>query len=300
MLAATTPETARRESPARRRQALIDLARIVEDEASEGFKARDLPGPAGPIPIRIYSPSSPASEPSAALVFFHGGGWVAGGFDTHGGFCRRLAEASHCRVIAVDYRLAPEHPFPAALDDALAAISWIAHNAEMFRVDPMRLAIGGDSAGAMLAASVCQGIKAQGGPPIAAQLLICPILALEPAFASRRDFAEGYFLNSLTMEQDLDDYCPPSVDRADPRLNPLNAAELTRLPPALFHTAEYDPFRDEGEAYATRLNAAGVPATLTRHDGMIHYFYAMPRAIPHALTAATMIGGQLRQVLVRV
>lgn len=286
------------ETVGERRDALRNLAAAVEtDPAPAGeVQGRSIPGPGGPLAIRIYCPPGAPDGPAPGLVFFHGGGWVAGGFDTHDGVCRRLASASGCRVLGVDYRLAPEHPFPAALEDGFAATRWIAAHAESFGVDPARLGVGGDSAGAGLAAAVCQIARDAGGPAIAFQLLICPILDVLEEAPSRRELAEGYFLSRATMQRDLELYCP-GADRADPRLSPLRAASLAGLPPAVIHTAEFDPFRDEGHAYARRLAEAGVRVTTACHDGMIHYFYAMPRMIPSALSAMEQIGADVAAVI---
>jgi acetyl esterase len=281
-----------------RRRTLRDLASAVETEPARVGDVGEatIPGPGGPLVLRIYTPLAPGPAPLPGLVFFHGGGWVAGGFDTHDGTCRRLANASGCRVLAVDYRLAPEHPFPAAIDDGVAAMRWIAGHAAELAVDPSRLGIGGDSAGAGLAAAICRIARDAGGPAIAFQLLICPILDVLEESPSRRDLAEGYFLSRTTMQRDLDLYCP-GVDRGDPRLSPLRAASLARLPPALIHIAEFDPFRDEGQAYARRLAEAGVAVRATCHDGMIHYFYAMPAVIPRALTAMAQIGAEVAALI---
>jgi acetyl esterase len=285
--------------PSERRGALQDLARIAETEPMELAEVRDgtIPGPGGPLPYRLYVPNDASTGPGPGLVFFHGGGWVAGGFDTHDGVCRRLAQASGCRVVAIDYRLAPEHPFPAAVHDARAAVSHVSTHAADFGIDPGRLGVAGDSAGANLAAHVCQSARHRGGPAIALQLLICPILDVESEAPSRRDFAEGYFLERATMERDLFHYCPGGTDLGDPRLSPALAVDVADLPPALIHTAEYDPFRDEGEAYGARLSEAGVAARVTRHPGMIHYFYAMPRTIPYAIGAMEEIGAGVREAI---
>ncbi|MFI4933969.1 MAG: alpha/beta hydrolase [Caulobacterales bacterium] len=287
------PETA-----ALRRAALRDLAEIADDRGEGSGESCDLNlvTDAGPVPARLYSPPDAPIGALPALVFFHGGGWVAGGLDTHDGLCRRLAAAAGCRVIALDYPLAPEHPFPVAIDAGLGALAEVARGAQALGVDPARLVVGGDSAGATIAAAVCQSAQLLGGPAIAAQLLICPILDVAEESPSRKAFAEGHFLERATLERDLADYCP-GADRADRRLSPLRAASLAGQPPTLIHTAEFDPFRDEGQAYAARLRQAGVRVTATCHPGMIHYFYAMARAIPYARTAAAMIGEELRQAL---
>lgn len=277
---------------AQRRQALDDLTGWVGGDPTAVGDVRDdeVPGPVGPIGVRVYTPIGASPGPLGAMVFLHGGGWVAGGLETHDGVCRRLANASGCRVIAVDYRLAPEHPFPAAVEDAWAAVQAIAERADALGVDAARLGVAGDSAGAGLAAAVCQMARG-GGPRIAFQLLICPILDVAAESASRVALAEGYFLNRATLERDLELYAPP--DRTDPRVSPLRAGDLEGLPPAFIHTAEYDPFRDEGRAYARRLTEAGVEVSETCHAGMIHYFYAMPGVIRRSEEALSLMGGEV-------
>ncbi|MFI4976023.1 MAG: alpha/beta hydrolase [Caulobacterales bacterium] len=299
ILAATRRPDAPRESAEDRRHSLRTLAHMVDEAPDPAVQVEDLQisGPAGEIGLRIYAPPCDADGPLPGLVFFHGGGWVAGGLDTHDGLCRRLCQQARCRVIAVDYRLAPEHPFPAAIDDCFAATRWVADHARQLGVDAARLAVGGDSAGGGLAAAVCQLARDHGGPRIALQLLICPILDMAGGSDSRRDFAESFFLSQATIRRDLEDYLPPGADLADPRLSPLRAPDAGRLPPAIVHTAEFDPFRDEGRAYALRLRRAGVRVRDVCHPGMIHYFYAMARAIPYAATAAQMIGADFRDLI---
>jgi acetyl esterase/lipase len=281
-------------SPAARRAALEALAEMADVAEAPGVSVRDAAaaGPGGPIPIRIYAPEA-AAGPIPALVFFHGGGWVAGGLRTHDGLCARLAGAAAARVIAVDYRLAPEHPFPAALADCEAAARWAIAEADRLAVDRARIAVGGDSVGAGLAAVVARELA----PHVAAQLLICPIVDVASAEGTRETLAEGHFISRAAFKRDLADYLPTGVDPRDPRVSPLRATNLAGAPPAIVHTAEFDPFRDEGERYADALLAAGVRATLTRHPGMIHYFYAMARAIPYADEVAALIGAQLRAAL---
>jgi acetyl esterase/lipase len=298
MLAATRGAPQGAQSPEDRRAALDALARVADAGAGSEVTVENTvaAGPAGPVGVRIYSPRAAAGV-LPALVFFHGGGWVAGGAATHGGFCGRLSAAAGVRVIAADYRLAPEHPFPAGLDDCLAATRWAAANASRLGLDPARLAVGGDSVGGGLAAATALALRAEGGPAIALQLLICPILDVRRAGGSRRALGDGYFISRAAFARDVADYLPPGVVADDPRVSPLRAASLAGLPPALVHTAQFDPFRDEGEAYAEALRAAGGTAEATRHPGMIHYFYAMARAIPYAAEAAAAIGAQLRGAL---
>jgi acetyl esterase/lipase len=299
ILAATHRADAPRETADDRRHSLLTLAHtmeIVPESATEPSQGVIIASDVD-IPFRIYAPADAGDRILPALVFFHGGGWVAGGFGTHEGLCRRLAAAADSRVIAVDYRLAPEHPFPAALTDSLAATRWAIENAAALRFDPARIAVGGDSAGGALAASVCQALRDAGGPQVALQVLICPILDLAEESESRHAFAEGYFVNRTTIERDFDDYCPPDIDRCDPRVSPLRARRFNGLPPAVIHAAEFDPFRDEAAAYAAALRQAGVRVSEMRHPGMIHYFYAMARVIPYAIIAAEAIGVDIRGTL---
>jgi acetyl esterase/lipase len=276
-----------------RRLMLHRLTRTAGPSLACGVDTRDLqaPGPAGPIPIRLYSPDGGSP---AALVYFHGGGWVAGGLETHEGLCRRLAASSGVTLIAVDYRLAPEHRFPAAFDDALATVCWVARCAAALGVRPDRLAIGGDSVGGGLAAAVALSPDA---PPLALQVLLCPILDLVNETPSRRAFARGFFVDAATLAQDISAYCGDEADLSDPRLSPLLASDLRRQPAALIHAAEYDPFRDEARAYAERLAMAGVAARFVLWPGMIHYFYTLPRAIAGAGPALDAIGAGIAEAL---
>jgi acetyl esterase len=295
MLAASGQAEGGYTSVEQRRRALKDLSEGAggDPPAVAAVHEAELPGPGGSILVRVYTPIGAPPGLLSGMVFFHGGGWVAGDLDTHDGVCRRLANASVCRIISVDYRLAPEHPFPAAIEDVGAAVAAIFGDAEAFGIDARRLGVAGDSAGGGLAAAVCQMAR-QDGPRIAFQLLICPILDVSTESASRMELAEGYFLNRATLERDLELYGPK--DRADPRVSPLRAADLGGLPPAFIHTAEFDPFRDEGHAYAQRLRDAGNAVLETCHPGMIHYFYAMPRIIGHAEVALAMMGGEIAQL----
>jgi len=293
MLAASGAGAGAARSVAERRRMLQTLTHIAGDGRADGIETRDLqaPGPAGPIRLHLHSPLAGSS---AALVYLHGGGWVAGGFPTHDGLCRRLAASARTHVFAVEYRLAPEHRFPAAFDDALAAVRWVAQSASALGLDPARLAIGGDSVGAGLAAAVAQSPDA---PRLALQVLLCPILAPADQAASRRLFAEGYFVDAATVAQDLKDYCGDEVDPHDPRVSPLLGRDLANLPRALIHAAEYDPFRDEAEAYAERLSQAGVAVRMVCWPGMIHDFYMLPRAIAAAGPALEVIGREIAEAL---
>src|SRR5450631_1672098 len=217
---------------------------------------RTLPGSGGALAVRIYTPLDAGAETLPGLVYFHGGGLVAGNVATHDFIGRALAAYGACRVVSVDYRLAPEHPFPAALDDALAAVTHVGAYAARFGIDGARLGICGDSAGAALAAATCQAAARIGSPRLALQLLICPILDYSRSTASRRELASGYLIDQATLDHDLLHYAPPGTDPADPRISPLRADNVAGLPRTLIHTAEFDPLRDEGLDYFERLTRA--------------------------------------------
>lgn len=234
---------------------------------------RTIPGPAGEIPVRIYRPARDGVRP--VLVYFHGGGWVLGSLKTHDGVCRALANAADCVIVSVDYRLAPECPYPAAPDDCYAATAWVAANAASIGADGARLAIGGDSAGGNLTAVVALMARDRGGPAIRFQLLVYPVTDFSFETASYRDNAEGYLLTTGDMRWFWNHYLRDEAAGAHGFASPLRAESLKGLPPALVITAEFDPLRDEGEAYARRLQEAGVPTTLSRYDGMIHGFFSM-------------------------
>jgi acetyl esterase/lipase len=291
-----------------------DLSRMTPGEMREGFERlaalvgvngvavdaaedREIPGPAGPIPIRVYAPKGSGPETLPGLIYFHGGGGVFGSIASHDSLCRLLANAGTCRVVSVGYRLAPEHKFPAAVEDAVAATRTIADQAREFLIDPRRLAVGGDSIGGGLAAVACLMARDRGGPAIALQVLLCPAMDMSKNSDSRIAFASGYFLNQATIDWTLVHYCAPGTDLADPRISPLLAEDLSRLPPAQVHTAEFDPLRSEGAAYADRLQRAGVAVRHTCHAGMIHHFYAMGAVIPYAHTAIAAAGDAIRSAL---
>ena len=244
------------------------------------------------VQIWTYTPCDSQAGALPCVIYFHGGTGVFCNLATHDGLCRTLANASGCRVIAVDYRLAPEHPFPAAIEDGMLVTSWIAEHAVELGIDPKRLVVAGDSAGGTIAAVICQ-LAAQGGPRIARQLLLCPVTDLAVESSSRLAFAEGYFIERPTLQWAKAVYCAES-DVFDPRISPLRAPSHADLPPAHIHTAEFDPMRDEGEAYARALEAAGVPVHYTCHPGLIHHFYCMAGAIPQARVVLASIGSELR------
>jgi len=298
MMAAAASADRKRPTPEERRRAFTKLMQFARpghaDVASED---RTLPGPAGDIAYRLYIPAMETREATAGFVFFHGGGLVAGSIDTHHRVAAALAHATGCRLVSVDYRLAPEHKFPAAVEDAVAATQYVLANAEELGIDPQRVVVGGDSAGATLAAVVCQHARQNAWPQIAAQCLICPVLDFDETSPSRREFAEGYLIDRATLEADLADYVAGDTDVADPRISPLRAFHVAGLPPAIIHTAEYDPMRDEGNAYARKLLAAGVMVEHVCHAGMIHNFHAMGALLPQAQLVLSQIGEQVRRAV---
>jgi len=202
-----------------------------------------------------------------------------------------------CRLVSVEYRLAPEHKFPAAIEDAIAATRWVSAQAASLGIDATRLVVGGDSAGATLSAVVCQHAKRNAGPPILLQCLICPVLDFEETSSSRQAFAENHLIDKATLDADLAEYLPDGADPADPRISPLRSTDLAGLPAAIIHTAEFDPMRDEGNAYARKLMAAGVAVDHVCHDGMIHNFHAIGAILPQAQSALLQIGEQVRAMV---
>jgi acetyl esterase len=254
-----------------------------------------IPGPHGEIPVRIYWPEGQAPFP--VLVYFHGGGWVICDLDSHDGVCRALTRRAGCLTVSIDYRLAPEHKFPVPAEDCYAATQWVAANAAALGGDPARLAIGGDSAGGNLAAVVAQMARDRGGPPIAFQLLVYPVTNHDFETVSYRDNAQGYMLTLPAMGWYWDHYLKDPADGRNPYASPLQAADLSRLPPALVITAEFDPLRDEGEAYGARLRDAGVAATVHRYDGMIHGFFSMAALLTQAEDAVNEASTALRAAL---
>lgn len=260
-------------------------------------EAVEIPGPAGAIGARLYVPPTPAQEPPPLLVYYHGGGWVIGDLDTHDNPCRFLAAHSGACVLSVDYRLAPEHPFPAAADDAWAAYVWAAANAAGFGVDPARIGVGGDSAGANLAAGVCLRARDQGGPAPAMQLLIYPVTQVGEDLPSRLQFKEGFLLTRRSMDFFEEQYLPRAEDHRDPRVSILHADDLGDLPPAYIAIAGFDPLHDEGELYAQRLREAGVRVALRRHPGLVHTFANLTAICPSAHQAMLEAAGALRQGL---
>lgn len=256
-----------------------------------------VPGPGGDIKLRIYTPVAAGGEALPALVFFHGGGFTIGDLDSHDGLCRLLASESGARVVAVDYRLAPEHKFPAAVEDACAAVSWIEANAAQLGIDANRIAVGGDSAGGTLSAVVCQRAKEEDRPKIAAQLLMFPMTQHGGAFASLREFAAGYLLDKQTLDWFFGNYVPAGTDPNDARLSPLLADDVSGLPPAYVMLGGCDPLHDEGLAYAQKLRAEGVAVTVADHPGMPHAFIHLQGVLPQAYAALAEAARALRRTL---
>jgi len=261
---------------------------------------RSVPGPEGPVPVRIYWPEDPPPAPLPALVYFHGGGWVICGLDTHDPTCRAIANGAGCMVVSVDYRLAPEHKFPAGAEDAYAATLWVAANASDIGVDATRIAVGGDSAGGNLTAAVALMARDRAAPEIVFQLMVYPVTDITSLdTASYRDNGVGYFLTTASMDWYRRQYLTDLSDASHPYASPLQAADLTGLPPALVITAEHDPLCDEGEAYAARLREAGVPATATRYDGVFHGFFALGTLLDAAKQASEEAYAALRDAFTR-
>jgi acetyl esterase len=280
-----------------------DEARAVADklsaegevEPAEVARTEDgtLPGPRGPIGWRRYRPLGVQGEVLPTLIYYHGGGFVIGNLETHDSTCRRIANRSRCQVIAIDYRLAPAFPFPAPVEDALAAFRHLRDRAASFGIDATRIAVGGDSAGGNLAAVVCQQTRDAGEAMPAFQMLIYPATDSTTLTASRRELTDGYFLTKDMMDWFWKHYVPAGTDLADLRLSPLLAEDFTRLPPAIVLTAGYDPLRDEGRAYADRLLAAGVKVTYVNYPGTIHGFFSMTRFLKQGLVANDEAAGVL-------
>ncbi len=290
--AGTPPLTA--QSVAEARQGVLAFAQLGGDpEPVHHVEDREIPGPNGIIPLRIYTPAG--NGPFPVLVFYHGGGWVICSLETHDPVCRSLANAARCVVVSVDYRLAPEHKFPAAADDCYAATQWALSNATLINGDPARVAVGGDSAGGNLAAVVTLMARDRNAAAPIFQLLVYPVTDyFVPGTPSYLQNAEGYFLTRDDMVWFWNHYLNDEADTANPYACPLRATSQAGLPPALVITAEFDPLRDEGEMYAARLRESGVTAQLVRYDGMIHGFFSMGGVLDQGRNALALAAAQLR------
>ncbi|GAA1541027.1 alpha/beta hydrolase [Actinomadura kijaniata] len=250
----------------------------------------------GGLPVRVYRPEG-AGGPRPVVVFFHGGGFVLCGLDTHDRLCRVLARGADAVVVSVDYRLAPEHRFPAAVDDAFAAVRWAAAHAAAFGGDPARLAVAGDSAGGCLAAVTALRARDEGGPDLAFQLLVYPVTDAARDTPTYTEYATGGFLTSAHMRWYWEQYLADPADGDHPHASPLRAADLSGLPPAFVLTAEVDPLRDEGEAYAARLARAGVRVGSRRMAGAFHGFVSLDHVLPVAAEAQRAVVAALREGL---
>ncbi|HWC39663.1 MAG TPA: alpha/beta hydrolase [Acidimicrobiales bacterium] len=268
-------------------------------EAVASVEEAHADGPAGPIPLRVYRPATAGSGGAAPaiLVWYHGGGWVVGDLETADTTCRKLANRTDALVVSVDYRLAPEHPAPAPLEDSWAALRWVADQAATLGGDPSRLAVGGDSAGGNLSALVAVRARDDGAPTLRQQLLVYPATDLTRSYPSHVENGDGYLLTSEAMSWFLGHYLGPADDPKDPALSPLYTDDLTGVAGASVFTAELDPLRDEGEAYAARLRDSGVAVDLRRYDGMVHGFLQMAGVTPVADAAVSDAASRLRAAL---
>lgn len=272
----------------------------ADEKADVGsVEDRTIPGPAGEVPVRVYRPEG-GPGPAPILVWYHGGGWVIGDLETTDGAARSFCHGAGAVVVSVDYRLAPEHPFPAGPEDAWAALTWVADHAGEVGGDPARIAVGGDSAGGNLAALVALRARDEGGPALVHQLLAYPSVDLAMGHPSIEENGEGYFLTKASMEWFRLHYLGAEREHGDPtspEVSPLRADDLSGVAPAQVLTAEYDPLRDEGEAYAVRLAEAGVPVDLVPHPGLVHGFLGFGALSPAAAAATEGAAERLRQAL---
>jgi acetyl esterase len=287
-------------APAEARAFYRDRRYFTQPKPPAVSLVRDLAAESGPgaIPLRLYRPLGASADAALpALVFFHGGGWVIGDLDTHDVLCRELANGSGCAVIAVDYRMGPEHRFPCAVDDSFAATQWVRGNAPALGIDAARIAVGGDSAGGNLATVVTHLARDAGDPPLAFQLLIYPSTDQRALAPSHRANGAGYLLTSETIAYFQDHYFGDAAHRLDPRASPLLREDLSDLPPALVITAGYDPLRDEGLHYSQRLSEAGNRVAHLCFERQIHGFVTMGRVIDEANAAVAICADALRRAI---
>lgn len=285
-------------TPERARARTIERSQMmpVEPEEVGDVEDRVIPGPGGDLPVRIYTPKG--EGPNPVIVYFHGGGWVICNLDTHDGICRSLTNLASAKVVSVDYRLAPDAKYPAAAEDCYAATQWVADHAAELDIDPTRIVVAGDSAGGNLAAAVPLMARDRGGPPLAFQLLVYPVTGRNYETQSWKDHGgPGTLLPAEDMVWYWDHYLRSDADAKEAYAAPLQASDLSGLPPALVITAEVDVLCDEGEAYARRLQEAGVPTTLSRYDGMFHGFFGMSAMLDKAKAAQAEAGAALRAAL---
>jgi acetyl esterase len=283
------------------RDAYRNSRKALQPDPIEIAEVRNLtmPGPAGEIPLRLYrGEPAAAGKPQPVLVFFHGGGWVIGDLESHDTICRELAHRARITVISVDYRLAPEHRFPAAVEDAIAATQWVSDHADELGVDVDRLAVGGDSAGGNLAAVVALNARDTNGAAIRKQVLVYPVTDFDINTKSYQEMSDNPPVRRDTMVWFMDHYVPDLSERTDWRAAPLRATDHAGLPPAFVLTAGYDPLCDEGRAYAKALEAARTPCRYICYEGQIHGFLNMGRVNTQTSEALDEIAGTLREGLV--
>jgi acetyl esterase len=280
-------------SPTVMREAFTAMSGEVEGPDVAKVEMKEADGPAGTIPVRVYTPDGDGEMPG--LVYFHGGGFVVCDLDSHDVTCRELANGADCVVVSVDYRLAPEAKFPAAPEDCYAATKWVAEHASELGIDVDRIAVGGDSAGGNLATAVALMCRDRNGPTLTHQLLIYPVTDNRCDTLSYKENGVGYFLSADMMRWFWHHYLESESDGDNPLASPLRASDLSGLPSATLLTAEYDPLRDEGRAYAERLQAAGVQTTHTDYPGVFHGFFGMTSQIPRARQAVDEACAELRK-----
>ena len=278
------------------RQQLRTMVALMDEPAPAlaRIESLNIPGPAGAIPARVYAAAARGASARPVVAYFHGGGWVQGDLETHHGLCARIAERAGVIVVAVDYRLAPEHKFPAAVDDCMAAYRWLRAHAGELGGDPGRVAVAGDSAGGNLSAVVSQQAARAGIPVPSCQVLIYPAVDFSFETDSHRELVDGHVIPRDRILWYTEQYIPGGVDHADPRLSPLRASDLGGQPPALVISAGFDPLRDEAHAYAERLRAAGVDVVDREYPGQIHAFVSLTKAIPQGLACTWEVADYLK------
>ncbi|NYT23458.1 alpha/beta hydrolase [Alcaligenaceae bacterium] len=286
--------------PPQARIAYLERGPNVQPAAPEvgGIRNLEIEGKAGKLPLRIYRPENVADDATLpALVWFHGGGWVIGNLDTHDTLCRELCNASGCCIVSVDYRLAPEHRFPAAVEDAVTSVEWVFENAAQINIDPRRIAVGGDSAGGNLAAVAAIALRDSDDIRLAYQLLVYPVIDLGCDYPSHTRNGQGYVLTNELLAYFYGHYMEDESALEDWRACPIRAESLENLPPALVITAGYDPLRDEGAAYAVALAEAGNETTYVCFERQIHGFITMGKVFSDAYPAISLCAGELRRRL---
>ena len=281
------------------RQQLRTMVTLMDEPAPALARIANIriPGPAGDIPARVYAARAAGGALMPAVAYFHGGGWVQGDLETHHGLCARLAQHAGALVVAVDYRLAPEHKFPAAVEDCLAAYTWLRAHGRELGADPARVAVAGDSAGGNLSAVVSQLAAAGKVPVPTCQALIYPAVDFSFETDSHRDMVDGHVIPRDRVLWYVEQYLRSEADKADLRASPLRAPSLAGQPPAMIVTAGFDPLRDEGQAYAERLRGAGVDVVYREYPGQIHAFVSLTKAIPQGLACTLEVADYLRQRL---